>query len=49
MYLLIEKGLREGIAYIAKKYNKANSKYLRWYDPTKLSKYILYLDMNNWE
>ena len=52
MYLLIEKGLRGGISYIAKRYSKANNKYLRRYHPTKLSKYILHLHMNNlyeWE
>ena len=47
MYLFIEKGLRGGISYIAKRYNEANSKYMKNYDPTKLSKYIEYLDKNN--
>ena len=47
MYLFIKKGLRGGISYIAKRYSKANKKYIKNYDPTKLSKYISYLDMNN--
>ena len=47
MYLFLEKGLRGGISYIAKRYNKANSKYMKNYDPTKPLIYILYLDMNN--
>ena len=47
MYLFIEKGLRGGISYIAKRYNEAYNKYIKNYYPTKLSKYILYLDMNN--
>ena len=47
MYLFIEKGLREGISNNAKRYAKANSKYMENYDPTKLLKYITYLDMNN--
>ena len=47
MYLFIEKRLRGGIPYIAKKYSKANNKYTENYDPTKPSKYISYLDMNN--
>ena len=47
MYLFIEKGLRGGISYIAKRYSKANNKYMKNYDPTKLSRYIPYLDMNN--
>ena len=47
MYLFIEKGLRGGISYIAKIYAKANSKYMKNYDPTKPSIYISYLDINN--
>ena len=47
MYLLTEKGLRGGISYIAERYAKANNKYMKDYDPTKSSKYISYLDMNN--
>ena len=47
MYLFIEKGLRGGISYIAKRYVKANKKYMKNYDSTKPSKCITYLDMNN--
>ena len=47
MYLFTEKWLRGGISYIAKRYAKANNKYMKDYDPKKPSKYILYLDMNN--
>ena len=47
MYLFIEKGLREGISYIAKRQGKANDKYIKNHDPTKPSKYISYLNMNN--
>ena len=47
MYLFIEKGLRRGIFYVAKRYSEANNKYMKTYDPAKPSKYILYLDMNN--
>ena len=46
-YLFIEKGLRGGISYIAKRYAKANNKYINDYDPTKPSTFISYLDMNN--
>ena len=35
-YLFIEKRLRGGISYIAKRYSKANSKYMKNYNPTKL-------------
>ena len=45
-YLFIEKGLR-GISYIAKRYAKANNKYMNYYDPKKQSTLIAYLDMNN--
>ena len=46
-YLFIEKGLRGGISYIAKRYFKANNKYLNDYDPKKPSTFTSYLDMNN--
>ena len=46
-YLFIEKGLRGGISYIAKRYAKANNKYMNDYDPKKPSTFITYLDMNN--
>ena len=45
-YLFIEKGLRGGIFYIAKRYAKANNKYTENYDPKKPSTFITYLDMN---
>ena len=32
-YLFIEKGLRGGISYIAKRYTKANNKHMNDYDP----------------
>ena len=46
-YLFIEKGLKGGISYIAKRYAKANNKYMKNYDPKNPSKLITYLDMNN--
>ena len=42
-YLFIEKGLRGGMFYIAKRYAKANNKYMNDYDPKKQSTFILYL------
>ena len=42
-YLFIEKGLKEGISYIA----TANNKYMNDYVPKKPSTFITYLDMNN--
>ena len=46
-YLFIEKELKGGIQYIAKRYAKANNKYMKDHDPIKSSKFITYLDMNN--
>ena len=47
MYLLLEKGFRGGISYIAKRHSTASNKYMKNYDLIKLSKYVLYLDLNN--
>ena len=47
MHLFIEKGMRGGISYIAMRYSKPNNKYMKNYDPTKQSKFITYLYMNN--
>ena len=47
MYQFIEKGMRGGGSYIAKRYGKANNKYMEGYDEKKPSKYIMYLDANN--
>ena len=46
-YLFIEKGLRGGISYIAKRHSKANNEYCPDYDKNKPSTFISYLDMNN--
>ena len=46
-YLFIEKGLRGGIYYIAKRYVKANNKYTENYDLKEPSKFIICLDMND--
>ena len=47
-YLFIEKGLRGGISYIAKRHAKANNKYTENYDLKKPLTFITYLDMNNY-
>ena len=52
MHLFIEKGIRGGISYIAKRFSKANNKYMKSYDAKKPSKFITYLDAKNlygWE
>ena len=46
-YLFIEKGLKGGVSYIAKRYAKVHNKYIKDYVPKKPSKIITYLDMNN--
>ena len=47
MHLFIEKGMRGSISYIAKRYSKANNKYMESYDSSEESKIIMYLDANN--
>ena len=47
MYLFIKKGTSGGISYTAKRYAKANNKYMNDYDPEKPSTFITYLDKNN--
>ena len=46
-YLFIEKGTRGGVSHIAKRYAKANNKYMCDYDSNKQSTFITYLDRNN--
>ena len=47
MHLFIEKGMRGGISYIAKRHSKANNKYMKYYDSSKESIYITCLDAND--
>ena len=44
MHLFLEKRIRGGISYIAKRHDKAN---MECYGSSKNSKYITYLDENN--
>ena len=46
-YLFIEKGLRERISYVTKRYAKPNNKYINYYDSKKQSTFISNPDMNN--
>ena len=46
-YVFIEKGTRGGVSYIAKRYAKANNKYMNDYNPEEPSTFIYYLDKNN--
>ena len=47
MFQFIEKGMCDGVSYIANRYGKANNKYMKEYDETASSKYIMYLDAND--
>ena len=44
MRMFFGKGTRGGISYISNRYNKANHKYLKSYDPKQESKHIINLD-----
>ena len=41
MYILLEKGTRDGVSYISIIYTKVNNKYLKSYDPKQESKHII--------
>ena len=47
MHYFIERGMRGGISYIAKKYSKANNKYMTDHDSSEGNIFIIYLDANN--
>ena len=47
MFQFIEKGIRGGISYIANRDGEANNKYMFYYDTSKPSKNIMYLDAND--
>ena len=47
MPLFIEKGMKGGISYIAKRHSEANNKYTECYVSSKESKCITYLGENN--
>ena len=47
MLLLFENGIRGGICEAITKYKKANNKYMKNYDSTNASSYLMYVDANN--
>ncbi|XP_035210409.1 uncharacterized protein LOC118184792 [Stegodyphus dumicola] len=47
MILMLEKGTRGGISQCCNRYGKANNKYMKDYDRSKESNYLIYLDANN--
>ena len=48
MHLFIKKGMRKGIYYVAKMHTKANNKYIKFQAQYKQSKFVVYLDANNY-
>ena len=46
-YYFNEKELRGGISSISKRFSETNNNYMKIYDPTKESKYIIDRDANN--
>ena len=47
MLLIVEKGIRRGICHAINRYAKASNKYMKNYDKSKESSYLIYLDANN--
>ena len=47
MLLMVEKRIRGGICHAIHKYAKANNRYMKNYDKSIISSYLMYLDANN--
>ena len=45
MHLFIEKGMRGGISYISKRNLKTNNKYMKCYDSSEESKFIIWMQI----
>ena len=47
MLLFFERQIRGGVSMIVKRYAEANNKYMKNFDESKLSEFLMYLDANN--
>ena len=47
IYLFFESGKRGGMSFAAHRYAETNNKYMKNYDATKVSSYLMYFDVNS--